>query len=642
MTRTTDPDAWQAGPSSARLGSATAGRYLRDALLLAWRAAPLATMAKVLLALLAGAGPVALAWLTKLVLDRLASGAAGRHLGDLLMLAAALGVVGAIVAAQPHLTGYVDGVSSRALRLLVTGRLYTAVNSFAGLARLENPRFRDRLQLAESAGRLGPAHCVSGGLGVAQGALTLLGFLGSLLAVAPAMVLVVAVAAAPTTWVEIRLSRQRAALAWRLGHAERRELFYARLLTSLEAAKEIRLFGLGEFFTARLLRELRHVNRERNTMDRREMFGQATLALLAAAVAAGGLAWAITLAAGGRLTVGDVTLFVAAVAGVQTALGGMVAQGAGMHHALLLFDHYRAVVGAPPDLPEPAGAVEPGPLRHGVELRDVWFRYADGQPWILRGVDLVIPAGSTVALVGLNGAGKSTLVKLLCRFYDPVRGGVRWDGTDLRELDVVGLRRRLSVVFQDFMGYDLSAAENIGVGDLERLADRAAVTAAARSAGCHATLAALPAGYDTLLSRIFLDDAAAEDPRIGVSLSGGQWQRVAVARSLLRDGRDLLILDEPTAGLDAEAEHQVHLRLRALRQGRTSLLISHRLSTVRDADLVVVLDGGRVVEQGSHESLMAAGGRYARLFHLQARGYRASDQKVRGTNPFGRATSKDA
>lgn len=642
MTRTTDPDAWQAGPSSARLGSATAGRYLRDALLLAWRAAPLATMAKVLLALLAGAGPVALAWLTKLVLDRLASGAAGRHLGDLLMLAAALGVVGAIVAAQPHLTGYVDGVSGRALRLLVTGRLYTAVNSFAGLARLENPRFRDRLQLAESAGRLGPAHCVSGGLGVAQGALTLLGFLGSLLAVAPAMVLVVAVAAAPTTWVEIRLSRQRAALAWRLGHAERRELFYARLLTSLEAAKEIRLFGLGEFFTARLLRELRHVNRERNTMDRREMFGQATLALLAAAVAAGGLAWAITLAAGGRLTVGDVTLFVAAVAGVQTALGGMVAQGAGMHHALLLFDHYRAVVGAPPDLPEPAGAVEPGPLRHGVELRDVWFRYADGQPWILRGVDLVIPAGSTVALVGLNGAGKSTLVKLLCRFYDPVRGGVRWDGTDLRELDVVGLRRRLSVVFQDFMGYDLSAAENIGVGDLERLADRAAVTAAARSAGCHATLAALPAGYDTLLSRIFLDDAAAEDPRIGVSLSGGQWQRVAVARSLLRDERDLLILDEPTAGLDAEAEHQVHLRLRALRQGRTSLLISHRLSTVRDADLVVVLDGGRVVEQGSHESLMAAGGRYARLFHLQARGYRASDQKVRGTNPFGRATSKDA
>ncbi|MEE6258045.1 ABC transporter ATP-binding protein [Plantactinospora sonchi] len=625
MTRTADPDAWQAAPSSARIGAGTAGRYLRDALLLAWRAAPLATTAKLLLALLAGVGPVALAWLTKLVVDRLAAGEAGRHLGELLMLAAALGAVGAIVAAQPHLTGYVDGVSGRALRLLVTGRLYTAVNSFAGLARLENPRFRDRLQLAESAGRLGPAHCVSGGLGVAQGVLTLFGFLGSLLAVAPAMVLVVAVAAAPTTWVEIRLSRQRAALAWRLGHAERREVFYARLLTSLEAAKEIRLFGLGDFFTNRLLRELRHVNRERNTMDRREMLGQATLALLAAAVAAGGLAWAITLAADGRLTVGDVTLFVAAVAGVQTALGGMVAQGAAMHHALLLFDHYRAVVGAPPDLPEPAGAVDPGPLRQAIELRDVWFRYADGQPWILRGVDLIIPAGSTVALVGLNGAGKSTLVKLLCRFYDPVRGDVRWDGTDLRDLDVVELRKRLSVVFQDFMGYDLSAAENIGVGDLERLADRAGITAAARSAGCHDALAALPAGYDTLLSRIFLDDAAEEDPRMGVSLSGGQWQRVAVARAVLRDERDLLILDEPTAGLDAEAEHQVHLRLRALRQGRTSLLISHRLSTVRDADLIVVLDGGRIVEQGSHESLMAAGGRYSGLFHLQARGYQAPD-----------------
>ncbi|MEN3607929.1 ABC transporter ATP-binding protein [Plantactinospora sp. ZYX-F-223] len=622
MTRTADPEAWQAAPTATRLGAGTAGRYLVDALGLAWRAAPAATVAKLLLVLLAGGGPVALAWLTKLVVDRLAAGQPGRQLGDVLALAAALGVVGAAVAAQPHLAGYVDGVSGRALRLLVTGRLYTAVNGFAGLARLENPRFRDRLQLAEGAGRLGPAQCVSGGLGVAQGVLTLLGFVGSLLAVAPAMVLVVVVAAAPTTWVEIRLSRQRAALAWRLGHAQRRELFYARLLTSLEAAKEIRLFGLGDFFNTRLLRELRHVNREQDTMDRREMLGQAGLALLAAAVAAGGLAWAVALAAGGRLGVGDVTLFVAAVAGVQAALGGMVAQGAATHHALLLFDHYRAVVAAPPDLPEPARpGVGPGPLERDVELRDVWFRYADGQPWVLRGVDLVIPAGCAVGLVGLNGAGKSTLVKLLCRFYDPVRGSVRWDGTDLREYDVRGLRERLGVVFQDFMGYDLSAAENIGVGDLGRLDDRAAVMGAARLAGCHETLAALPAGYDTLLSRIFLDEADSADPRAGVALSGGQWQRVAVARSLLRDQRDLLILDEPTAGLDAEAEHEVHRRLRTLRRGRTSLLISHRLSAVRDADLIVVLEDGRIVEQGSHESLISRDGRYARLFRLQASGY---------------------
>jgi ATP-binding cassette, subfamily B, bacterial len=270
----------------------------------------------------------------------------------------------------------------------------------------------------------------------------------------------------------------------------------------------------------------------------------------------------------------------------------------------------------------------PGPLRRDVALHDVWFRYADGLPWILRGFDLVIPAGSAVGLVGLNGAGKSTLVKLLCRFYDPVRGSVRWDGTDLRELDVRGLRERLSVVFQDFMGYDLSAAENIGIGDLDRLADRVAVTDAARLAGCHDTLAALPAGYDTLLSRIFLDDADAADPRAGVSLSGGQWQRLAVARSLLRDQRDLLILDEPTAGLDAEAEHEVHLRLRELRQGRTSLLISHRLSAVREADVIVVLDGGRVVEQGSHESLLSGDGRYARLFRLQASGYQPSGAAV--------------
>ena len=629
----------RAAPTSPRLGPVAAGRYLAEAVRLAWRAAPVATTAKVLLTLLAGGGPVALGWLTKLVVDRLAAGRATDQLSTVLSLAAALGVVGAVVAAQPHLAGYLDNLTGRAIRLLVTGRLYTAVNALAGLERLENPRFRDRLQLAESAGRLGPAHCVTGGLGVAQGFLSLLGFLGSLLAVAPVMVPVVTVAAVPTAWVELRLSRQRAQLAWRLGQAERRELFYARLLTSLEAAKEIRLFGLGDFFHARLLRELRHISRAQNTMDRRQMLGQVGLALLAAAVAAGGLAGAIVLAARGRLTVGDVTLFVAAVSGVQTALGGMVAQGATVHHALLLFDHYRAVVGAPPDLPRPVRAVDPGPLRHGVELRDVWFRYGDGQPWVLRGVDLVIPAGCTVGLVGLNGAGKSTLVKLLCRFYDPVRGSVRWDGTDLRDLDPRALRERLSVVFQDFMGYDLSAAENIGIGDLGRLDARGAIEAAARLAGCHDALAALPAGYDTLLSRIFLDETDTDDPHAGVALSGGQWQRVAVARSLLRDQRDLLILDEPTTGLDAEAEHEVHQRLRALRRGRTSLLVSHRLATVRESDVIVVLDGGRIVEQGCHDSLMARDGRYARLFRLQARGYQSSDSDLPGAGRRGRSVS---
>jgi ATP-binding cassette subfamily B protein len=235
-------------------------------------------------------------------------------------------------------------------------------------------------------------------------------------------------------------------------------------------------------------------------------------------------------------------------------------------------------------------------------------------------VNLTLPRGSVVALVGLNGAGKSTLVKLLCRFYDPDRGSIRWDGVDVREMPVADLRQRIGVLFQDFMCYDLTAAENIGFGDLGALHDRDRIVDAARRAGVDRAVERLPRGYDTLLSRIF-SDPDGDDTDAGAGLSGGQWQRLALARTLLRSDRDLLILDEPSAGLDAEAEHAVHERLRTHRAGTTSVLISHRLSAVRRADAIVVLAHGRIVEHGTHAELMTLGGRYARLFELQANGY---------------------
>jgi ATP-binding cassette subfamily B protein len=290
---------------------------------------------------------------------------------------------------------------------------------------------------------------------------------------------------------------------------------------------------------------------------------------------------------------------------------------------IVLFGHYRAVVDAPPDLPRttcPARRV--ASPREGIELRDVWFRYAEDHPWTLRGVNLRIPRGQAVALVGRNSAGKSTLVKLLCRFYDPTRGSVLWDGVDLRELDPDQLRARIGAVFQDHVHYEMTAHENIGVGDLRVLDHRARIEAAARRADVHRDLAGLPQGYDTMLTRTFFGETDEGDPTTGVALSGGQWQRVALARAFLRDDRDLLILDEPSSGLDVEAEHLIHSRLRRYRADRTTLLISHRLSTVRDADAIAVVDGGRIVELGDHDELLASGGIYAHLFGLQAKGYR--------------------
>jgi len=231
--------------------------------------------------------------------------------------------------------------------------------------------------------------------------------------------------------------------------------------------------------------------------------------------------------------------------------------------------------------------------------------------------------GQAVAIVGKNGSGKSTLVKLLCRFYDPDRGSIRWDGVDLRDLDVDALRDRISAVFQDYMTYELSAAENIAVGDLGLADQPAALVAAAEQAGIDATLAALPWGYQTLLTRTYFDLSDMQDPRTGVLLSGGQWQRVALARAFLRGGRDLMILDEPSSGLDPEAERMIHMTLAATRTGRASVLISHRLNAVRDAGHILVLSDGVVREQGDHDTLMARQGPYARLFTMQAQGYSA-------------------
>ncbi|MET7822472.1 ABC transporter ATP-binding protein [Micromonospora zamorensis] len=606
--------------SGPRLAPRRAVRHARSALGLTWRAAPGGTTTDLLLAVLAGLTPVLVAALTKLVLDRLTGG--GSAGVPLTALAAGLAMAAALGTVLPHLRTYVAAQRSRAVSRLVRRRLYDAVQRLVGLVRLEDPEFQDRLQAAQQTGHLGPTQLTGNTFGAVQSALAMTGFLGVLLMLNPLIGALVLLAALPTLWMQLRLNRARAAMVLRMEHFQRRDLFFAQLLVGVPAAKEVRLFGLGRFFGDRMLDELHDLHRVEQKLDRREVRAQAVLGLLGATVAGIGVVYTVSVARAGGLSPGDVVIFLAAIPGVQGALGSLVVQLGAIHQALLLFEHYDQVAHVETDLPVPATPRPVPPLTEGIELRDVWFRYSPQHPWVLRGVDLHLRAGATTALVGLNGAGKSTLVKLLCRFYDPERGSIRWDGVDLREFDPAELRERLGAVFQDFMPYDLSAAENIALGDLGAREDPERLRTAARHAGIDDTLTALPRGYDTLLTRIFFDGPDRDDPQAGVVLSGGQWQRVALARGFLRAERDLLILDEPSSGLDAEAEHDLHRRLGELRRGRTSLLISHRLNAVRDADTIVVLADGRVVERGDHRELLAAAGRYARLFGLQARGYR--------------------
>lgn len=596
-------------------------RTVRYVAALTWRAAPVATAGFLALALVAGSMPVVTAWLTKLAIDELVAGAA---LDVLLALAAALVVTGTVTGLAPHWSDYLRAELGRSVAAHSLDRLFRAVERFVGLGRFEDPEFQDRLRLARQGTGLSP-QLVDGAQQMVRALLTVAGFLGSLILLSPVMTAIVLLAAVPTLIAELTLARQRAGLMWQIGPAERRELFYADLLGDVDTAKEIRLFGVGGWLRERMLSERRSADRAKRTLDRRNARIQSLLSATAALIASGGLVWALLSARAGRLTIGDLSMFVSAVAGVQTGLSAVVSRYAGLHHQMLLFSHYLAVVTAPPDLPVPARPRPMPELRDGIELRDVWFRYSDEHPWVLRGVNLRIRRGQAVALVGLNGAGKSTLVKLLCRFYDPDRGAIYWDGVDIREFDPAELRARIGAVFQDYVNYDLTARENIAVGDLSALDDEDRVARAARLAGVHETIQQLPQGYDTLLSRIFFSNADKTDPTTGVALSGGQWQRIALARAFLREKRDLMILDEPSAGLDAEAEHELHTRISQQRREHTSLLISHRLAAVRDADLIVVLADGVIAESGDHSTLMARGGHYARLFTLQASGYQETE-----------------
>ncbi|MER5643554.1 ABC transporter ATP-binding protein [Streptosporangium sp. NPDC002524] len=595
-------------------------RRILPAFLLAVEAAPRSMLFYVTVSLAGGVIPVVSAWFTKMLIDALTAGAS---FSVIILPMAGLGVAGVLATTVPQITQYLRAEMGRQVGLLAQDRLFTAVGGFIGLGRFENPYFLDRLRLAQQAGGVMPNQVVDGMLGFGRSVVTVAGFLGSLLLLNPFMAALVLLAGVPTLIAEITLSRRRARMFWETGPAERREIFYSQLLSSVEAAKEVRLFGVGAFLRERMLTERRATNAAKRGIDKREFFLQTGIGLLAAMTSAGGLLWAVSAAFAGRLSVGDITIFIAAVVGVQGALALMAGEIARTHQALLMLDHYLAVTTGGPDL-EIAEAVRSLPMiRRGIELRDVWFRYSDDHPWVLRGVSLHIPYGKALALVGVNGAGKSTLVKLLCRFYDPTRGAILWDGVDIRHVAVADLRSRIGAVFQDYMHYDMTAEENIILGDLDAIEDTGRIREAAKRAGIHDKLSSLPRGYETLLSRMFFMESDKVNPETGVILSEGQWQRLALARAFLREQPDLMILDEPSAGLDAEAEHEIHTSLKRHRAGRTSVLISHRLGAVRDADLIIVLSGGRILECGDHDTLMTNPGEYARLFELQASGYQS-------------------
>ncbi len=588
-------------------------RYSRRALELVWSTNRTLTLALALLTLFAGILPASVAYVGSLIVDAVVAAmrspalAATRVIG-LVVLEGVL--VAAIAAAQRGLS-----LCQSLLRAQLGQRVNVMILEKAltlELQHFEDSEFYDKLTRARREASTRPLSLVTRTFGLVQNGISLASY-GVLLAhFSPWAVAVLLLAGLPAFVAEAKFSGDAFRLfRWRSPET-RMQIYLETVIAREDHAKEVMLYGLGP----RLLERYRDIFRRLYAEDRaltvrRDLWGF-TLGSIATAALYGAYAWIAITTVRRLITLGQMTMYIALFRQGQAAVSAMLAAVGGMYEDNLylstLYEYLEAHV------PRPTGSVLRGPHpEDGVRFEDVSFTYPGAEEPALEHITLHLTPGTSLALVGENGSGKTTLIKLLTRLYAPTAGRILLDGQDLAAWDEAALRERIGVIFQDFVRYQMLVGENVGAGDERFFEDEGRWRIAADKGRASEFIDTLPAGYRTQLGKWFRD---------GRELSGGQWQKIALSRAFMRTRADILVLDEPTAAMDAQAEAEVFEHFRQLARDRITILISHRFSTVRMADQIAVLNRGRIVERGTHAELMVLNGRYAHLFTLQARGYR--------------------
>jgi len=591
----------------------TSLRNVRPLLAMVWETSPPLVLATGFLRLIRALLPAGMLWVSKLILDAVVA-RISRGTGSLSsiwkLVALELGL-----AIASDILGRANTLCDSLLGDRFTNRVSVRLMQHANrldLASFEDPVFYDKLERArrQTTGRLGLLAAL---LNICQDFISLLSLSGLLIVFSPWLLVLLVAAVIPAFLGETHFTTLAYSVLYRWT-PQRRLLDYLRLLgASAQSAKEVRMFGLGEHLAERYHQLSEDIYAENKVLAIRRALAGSGLNLIATGGYYGAYAVVLVKTIAGSISIGSFTLLTGAFSRSRSYIERILSGFNDIsEQAMFLKDLFEFFEMEPTIRTLPGALPAPRPIRSGFEFQDVSFGYPGSGRMVVRHIDFRLDRAEKVALIGENGAGKTTLVKLLARLYDPTEGRILLDGVDLRQYDVEDLRHEIGVIFQDYLRYDMLIRENIGFGKLESLADQDRIERAAYKSLAKSMIDRLPDGYDQMVGRRFEG---------GLDLSGGEWQKLALARAYMRDAQ-LLILDEPTATLDARAEYEVFQRFAELTRGRMAVLISHRFSTVRMADRILVLADGAVQEQGTHSQLVALGGRYAELFELQAAGYR--------------------